>query len=138
MATPRELLLAPGDFVNAANGEVTVTSRSEQESTDGPSAQVELQGAGFRALQTLVLFDTREQALAALDGIRADLVSRGEAEPGAPEASGVFDHRLGGDDAASLFFIENRGLVRLTVTGPDRHRLLDQLAAIARGKLAGN
>ena len=132
-ANPGELLLAPGDF---PRGDVSVVSLSEQESLDGPSAQVELAGPGFRALQSVVLFGSREQALAALDGIRADLVSRGEAGPGEPGTSGVFEHRLGDADAASLFFIENRGLGRLTVAGPDRHRLLRELAAVARGKLA--
>ena len=133
---PRELLLAPGDFANG--GAVTVASLSEEESRDGPSAQVELQGAGFRAVQSLVLFDSREKALAVLDGIRADLASQDAAGPGAPESSGVLEHQLGNAAAASLFFIESRGLVRLTVTGPDRRRLLDELAAAARGKLAGN
>ena len=132
-ATPGELLLSPGDF---PRGVVSVVSLSEQESLDGPSAQVELEGPGFRALQSVVLFGSREQALAALDGIRADLVSRGEAGPGEPGASGIFEHRLGDADAASLFFIENRGLGRLTVAGPDRHRLLRELVAVARGKLA--
>lgn len=135
MASPRELLLAPGDF---AGGAVTVAALTEQESRDGPSAQVELQGAGFRAVQSLVLFDSRERALAALDGIRADLASQGAAGPGVPESSGVLEHQLGDAAAASLFFIESRGLVRLTVTGPDRRRLLDELAAAARGKLAGD
>lgn len=135
MAPPRGLLLTPGDF---AAGTVTVASLSEEESRDGPSAQVELQGAGFRAVQSLVLFASREQALAALDGIRADLASQGAAGPGAPESSGVLEHQLGNAAAASLFFIESRGLVRLTVTGPDRRRLLDELAAAARGKLAGD
>lgn len=134
MAPPRELLLAPGDFANG--GAVTVAALSEEESRDGPSAQVELQGAGFRAVQSLVLFASREQALAALDGIRADLASQGAAGPGPPESSGVLEHQLGNAAAASLFFIESRGLVRLTVTGPDRRRLLDELAAAARGKLA--
>lgn len=132
-ANPGELLLAPGDFPDAA---VSVVSLSEQESLERPSAQVELAGPGFRALQSVVLFDSRAEALAALDGIRADLVSRGEAGPGEPGASGVFEHRLGDADAASLFFIENRGLGRLTVAGPDRHRLLRELVAVARGKLA--
>ena len=132
-ANPGELLLGPGDF---PRGAVSVVSLSEQESLDGPSAQVELEGHGFRALQSVVLFGSREQALAALDGIRADLVSRGEAGPGEPGASGIFEHRLGDADAASLFFIENRGLGRLTVAGPDRHRLLRELVAVARGKLA--
>ena len=104
---------------------------------DGPSALVELQGPEFRVLQSIVLFDTREHALAALDGIRADLVSRGEAKPGEAEASGIFEHSLGGEDAASLFFLENNGLVRLTVTGPNREGRLAELTDIARNKISG-
>ena len=133
-ANPRELLLAPSDFHDQS---VSVLSVFEEESLDGPSAQVELQGPGFRVLQSLVMFGNREQALTALDGIRADLVSRGEAGPGKREASGVFSHMLGDESAASVFFIENNGLVRLTATGPDRETLLSELADIARNKLAG-
>ena len=132
-AEPRELLLAPGDFQDTA---VSVLSVSEEESLDGPSAQVEIQAPGYRVLQSLILFETRERALSALDGIRADLMNRGEATPGEPEASGVFEHLLGSDEATSLFFIEDRGLVRLTVTGPERRQRLAELAALARAKLS--
>ena len=133
-ADPRDLLLAPDDMPSAG---FSVVSLTEEESLDGSSAQVELQGTGFRVVQSLVLFENREEALSALDGIRADLVSRGETGPGQPEASGVFKHKLGNEDAASLFFIENNGLVRLTVTGPDREAKLSELAAVARDKLSG-
>ena len=131
---PAGLLLAPGDFQGVS---VSVSSASEEQSLDGPSALVELEGPDFRVLQSLVLFETREQALSALDGIRGDLVSRGETGPGEREASGVFKDRLGQEDAASLFFIENNGLVRLTVTGHDRERRLSRLADVAREKLLG-
>ncbi len=131
-SAPRELLLSPEDFPSAGVSEIAA---SEEQSLDGPSAQVELQGGDFRVLQSLILFESREQALTALDGIRADLASRGEADPGGPEASGVFEHPLG-EEAASLFFIENRGLVRLTVTGPDRQRQLAKLVTAARDKLS--
>ena len=129
-----ELLLEPEDF---AGTDVNVLSISEEQSLDGPSAQVELRGSGIRVLQSLVLFESRELALSALDGIRSDLVSRGETGPGETEASGVFAHSLGDEEAASLFFIESNGLVRLSVTGPDRDQRLKELAAVARAKLAG-
>ena len=134
LANPGSLLLTPEDFPST---EVSVLTTSEQESLDGPSALVELQGPEFRVLQSIVLFDTRERALAALDGIRADLVSRGETGPGEPEASGIFEHSLGPEDAASLFFIEENALVRLTTTGQDRERRLLELADAAREKVAG-
>ena len=133
LVNPSSLLLAPEDFHSVS---VSVLTTSEEQSTDGPSALVQLQGPEFRVLQSIVLFDSREHALAALDGIRADLVNRGEAEPGGAEASGIFEHSLGGEDAASLFFIENNGLVRLTVTGLNRGGRLAELAGIAREKLA--
>lgn len=135
LENPAELLLEPADFPGIA---VSVVSTSEEQSLDGPTALVELQGPGFRVLQTLILFETREQALSALDGIRADLVSRGETGPGEREASGIFRHPLGDSEAASLFFIESNGLVRLTVTGPDRENRLRELAAISRERLKGN
>ncbi len=132
-ADPRTLLLAPEDFADAA---VSVVSTSEQESLDGPSALVELEGPDFRVLQSLVLFENREQALSALDAIRADLVSRGETGPGEPEASGVFNDRIGNEEASGLFFIEQNGLVRLAVSGTDRERRLDELLMLARSKLS--
>ena len=115
---------------------VSVLTTSEEQSLDGPSALVELQGPEFRVLQSIVLFDTREDALTALDGIRADLVSRGETGPGGAEASGIFEHSLGTEDAASLFFIEENALVRMTATGQDRQRRLLELADAARDKIS--
>ena len=114
---PGNLLLSPDDFSGVS---VSVASASEQESLDGPSAQVELEGPDFRVLQSLLIFETEEAALAALDAIRADLVSRGETGPGERQTSGVFNDRIGVEDAASLFFIERNALVRLTVSGPER------------------
>ena len=134
LENPEGLLLGPQDFQEVA---VTVTSVSAEQSLDGPSAQADLQGPGFRVVHSVVLFETREAALAALDGIRADLVSRGETGPGKPEASGVFEHQLGTEEAASLFFIESNALVRLTVTGPQRDRRLADLEALVRERLGG-
>ena len=131
---PRDLLLAPDDF---PGGGVTVVSLSEEQSLDGPSAQVELQGPDFRVIQSLILHENRESSLAALDGIRADLVSQGQTGPGETEASGIFEHMLGSEAAVSVFFIEDRGLVRLTVTGTGRHERLDDLTGVARNKLTG-
>ena len=134
-ANPGDLLLSPGDV---SDMQLTVISQSEEQSGEGPSALVELQGPGFRVLQSVVLFESRELALTALDGIRGDLASRGEAGPGGVETSGVLEHSLGQDEASSVFFIEDRALVRLTVTGPERLQLLEELAAIARNKLEGS
>ena len=134
-ALPRDLLLGPGDI---PEGSVTVVSLTEGQSLDGRSAQVELQAHGYRVLQSLVLFETRGGALAALDGIRADLVSRGETGRGGAQASGIFEHMLGQEEAASVFFIEGPALVRLTATGPDRQLHLDDLSELARRKLAAN
>ncbi len=116
--------------------QLTVVSESEEQS-EAPSALIELQGPGFRVLQSVVLFESRELALSALDGIRSDLVSLGEAGPGGVETSGVLQHTLGREEASSLFFIESRALVRLTVTGPDRQQRLEELAEVARNKLEG-
>ena len=134
-AEPRGLLLEPNDF---PGGGVSVISVDEEQSLDGPSAQVELQAPGYRVLQSVVLYESRGLALSALDGIRADLVSRGETGPGGVETSGVFEHMLGLDQAASLFFIEDRALVRLTVTGDERQERLSDLAGAARGKIEGD
>lgn len=133
-ANPGDLLLSPGDVSGI---QLTVISQSQEQSGEGPSALVELQGPGFRVLQSVVLFESRELSLAALDGIRGDLSSQGEAGPGGVETSGVLEHSLGQDEASSVFFIEDRALVRLTVTGPERLQRLEELAAIARNKLEG-
>ena len=132
---PRDLLLSPDDVPGM---QLNIVSVSEEASGEGPSALVELQGPGFRVLQSIVLFENRELALAALDGIRSDLVNRGETEPGGVERSGVLEHNLGSEAASSMFLIEDRALARLTVTGPERQQLLDQLADAAREKLADN
>ena len=129
---PRELLLSPADIPGMG---LKVVAESEEQSVEGPSALVELQGRDFRVLQTVVLFETRELALSALDGIRSDLVNRGEAGPGGVETSGILEHTLGPDEASSQFLIEDRALLRLTVTGPDRLQLLEQLAEATRNKL---
>ena len=133
-SAPRDLLLTPGDF---RDGGVTVLSLSEEQSLEGPSAQVELQGPEYRVLQSIVLYENRELALAALDGVRADLISRGERGPGGVEASGVLDHMLGTEEAASLFFIEGRALVRMTVTGDGRQERLFELSEAVRDRLSG-
>ena len=131
---PQDLLLSSGDVPGM---QLTAVSASQEESVEGPSALVELQGPGFRVLQSVVLFESRELALSALDGIRSDLVNRGDTEPGGMETSGILEHTLGSEEASSLFLIEGRALVRLTVTGPERQRLLHDLADIARSKLEG-
>ena len=131
--SPRELLLSQEDFPEV---QLTVLSESEAMSGEGPTALVELQGPGFRVLQSVLLFENRERALAALDGIRGDLISTAGTDPGGVERSDVLQHTLGEEAAASLFFIEDNGLVRLTVTGPERGQLLEELAEIAREKLA--
>ena len=130
---PRDLLLTPGDFQDVG---VSVLSLTEEQSLDGPSAQVDLQGPGYRVVQSIVLYENRDKALAALDGIRADLVRRGEAGPGAAGSSGVLEHLLGLEEAASLFFIEHRALVRMTVSGDGREERLSELADAARKKLS--
>ena len=134
LTNPQELLLSPEDF----DAPVIVLSESAEQSPGRPSAQVTLEATEFKVLQSLVLFESHEVALSALDGIRADLVSRGDTGLGEREASGIFQDHLGQEEAASLFFIENNGLVRLSVTGPDRERRLADLAEGAREKLSGS
>ncbi len=131
---PVELLLSPEDVPGM---QLTVVSESEEQSEEGPSALVEMEGPGFRVLQSVLLFESRELALSALDGIRGDLVSLGETGPGGVETSGVLQHTLGTEKASSLFLIEENALTRLTVTGPERDEFLEQLAELAREKLDG-
>ena len=129
-----ELLLGAGDLAEEG---VTVASISEAQSLDGPSALVELEGPGFRVMQNIIIYESREDALTVLDEIRADLVAGGQTGPGSVEASGVMDYTLGTEEAASMFLIEGRALVRLTATGEGRKERLLELAKAAREKLSG-
>ena len=135
---PRDLLLGPGDFPGQA---VTETSRETGEtSLYEPAVQVELSGPDFTLLESLVLFESGHLALTILGEIKRDQTAQGvTAQPvdGFDDNSGVIGDQLHGDDAATLFFVQGRALVRITLTGDGRTERVWEIARLARDKSGG-
>ena len=133
---PLDLLIGAEDFpglaVTATGGEAGETTGAE------PAAQVELTGPGFKLLESLVLFETKDQALEILAGIKQDMAALGtNAAPvdGFQDISGIdANSSLDGEPASTLFFVEDRALVRLTVAGPDWQARIIDLSETARDK----
>jgi hypothetical protein len=132
---PRDLLLSPEDFPRSG---VTETSRETGESNqEEPAVQVELTSQDFTVLESLVLFESEELALALLSEIRQDQISQGvDAHPvdGFDANSGVLADRLHGEDASTLFFVEGRALVRITLSGVRHAEQVWDVARLAREK----
>ena len=130
---PRELLLGPEDFPGQA---VTETGRETGEtSLDEPAVQVELSGPNFILLESLVLFQAENLARTILSGIKQDQLAQGVRPlpvEGFEDNTGVIDDHLGGDDASTLFFVQGRALVRITLTGAGRTEMVWEIAALAR------
>jgi len=130
-----DLLLNPGDFPGLA---VTGTEVQASETTQGESAvQVELSGPDFVLGESLVLFETRDAARSILAGIKRDQLDRGTypIEPGNFEdVTGVLAEDHGGSETLTVFFVEGRALVRVTLSGPNRRALLPVYTEEARAK----
>ncbi len=134
-APPRELLLGPGDFPGQS---VTETSRETAEtSLDEPAVQVELSAPDFILLESLVLFETENIARTILSGIKQDQLTQGVTShpvEGFQDNTGVIDDQLKGEDASTLFFVQGRALVRITLTGNGRADRVWEIAGLAREK----
>lgn len=135
---PRDLLLGPDDFPDTT---VIETSREDGSTNqDEPAVQVELSSPEFELLESLVLFENEDIALSILAGIKQDQVARGvtaEPEEGFKDNSGVMSEQLNGEDASTVFFVEGRALVRLTLSGDGRDEMVWALARLARDKSGG-
>jgi hypothetical protein len=131
----QDLLLDAGDFPGLA---VTETQVQTSETTQGePAVQVMLSGPDFVLGQSLVLFETQGAARSILAEIKKGQIARKTSpiESGKFEdASGVLAEDHGGDETLSLFFVEGRALVRVTLSGVDRRALLPVYAEEARAK----
>ena len=132
---PRDLLLSPDDFPRSG---VTETSRETGESNKyEPAVQVELTSLDFTVIESLVLFESVDLALALLSEIKQDQLSQGvDAHPvdGFDANSGVLADRLHGDDASTLFFVEGQALVRITLSGVGHAERVWDIARMAREK----
>ena len=117
---------------------VTETSRETGESNKyEPAVQVELTSLDFTVIESLVLFESVDLALALLSEIKQDQLSQGvDANPvdGFDANSGVLADRLHGDDASTLFFVEGQALVRITLSGVGHAERVWDIARMAREK----
>ena len=132
---PRDLLLSPDNFPRSG---VKETSRETGESNKyEPAVQVELTSLDFTVIESLVLFESVDLALALLSEIKQDQLSHGvDAHPvdGFDANSGVLADRLHGEDASTLFFVEGQALVRITLSGVDHAERVWDVARLAREK----
>lgn len=132
---PGDLLLGPADFPGQG---LTETSRETGEtSLDEPAVQVVLTGNDFTLLESLVIFDAEDLALTFLNGIKQDQTTQGvTADPvdGFDDNSGIIGDQLQGEDAATIFFVQGRSLVRITLTGAGREDKVWEIARLAREK----
>ena len=132
---PQDLLLGPEDFPSTG---VTETSREDGETNqDEPAVQVELTSPDFTLLESLVLFEDEYIALTILAAIKQDQITQGvtpKAMEGFEDNSGVLSEKLHGEDASTLFFVEGRALVRITLSGDGQADNVWAFARLARKK----
>lgn len=132
---PSELLLSPTDFPGEG---FTETYREDGETNlNQPAVQVELSSPALTVLESLVLFETAQMATTTLAGIKQVQLTQGV--PSAPvegfyDNSGVMQEQLHGEDASTLFFVEGRALIRLTVSGGAGAARVWEIAGLAREK----
>lgn len=130
-----EMLLNQGDFPGVS---VVETDRQEGDTSDGqPSGLVTLAGPNFTVLHSIAMFESESTARSVLRGIKDDQIAQGVTPqdlPGFKDASGVFEEVRNDEESATLFFVEGRALVKVTVSGPERRELLSRLAETAREK----
>ena len=131
----KELLLSPGDFPGLAMIETAIqTSESSQ---GQPSAQVDLSGPNFILSQSLLMFESQQEARSVLEGIKRDQLAQGIESTNTgkfQDSSGILSELRGGQESHTLFFVEGRALVRITISGPSSLDLLTQYADKAREK----
>ena len=134
-AQAEDLLLSADDFpgIEMAEtiGQSTVTELGVS------AAQVDLNTPDFTLTQSVTVFQTAPSALAVLASIKQDQSSQGVplSDLGQfQDVSGIITELRGGEEFLTLFFIEGRALVRLTISGPERQTMLPIIAEQARDK----
>ena len=135
---PRDLLLDPSDFPKI---DVTETVQEPgSTNADEPAVQVELKAPDFTVLESLVLFETEDLALEILSGIKQDQLAQGVPSvvvEGFKDNSGVMNDQLHSEDASTVFFVEGKALVRITLSGVARTENIWEIARLAREKSRG-
>ena len=72
--------------------------------------------------------------------IKQDQIAQGvtaEAVAGFEDNTGVMSEQLNGEDASTVFFVEGRALVRLTLSGEGGDEMVWAFARLAREKSGG-
>ena len=132
---PRDLLLNPRDFSNQT---VTHSSQEIEDSLlDGAAVLVVLNGPDFKLLESLVLFESKALAAKVLDEIKQDQLAQGviaESVEGFDGNSGVMPETLYGEPGSTLFFVEGRALIRITLSGGNHAEKVWEMARLARKK----
>ncbi len=134
-----DLLLGPSDFpgieVTESTTEATVTPQGVS------AAQVQISGPDFQLSQSIVLFATTASALSVLAGINQDQLAQGVIPPAVPsgpnqlqDTSGILTEVRDGQETLTMFLVEGRALIRLTVSGPGGQATLASYAEKARSK----
>ena len=135
---PSDLLLDSNDFPEM---NITEISRGVG-STDSerPAVQVELRANGFTILESLVVFENKDLALSILTSIKQDQTGQGVGSvpvEGFDDNSGVMVEHLDDDEKSTVFFVEGRVLVRITVSGEEAIESIWEIASRAREKSEG-
>ena len=137
-APPDDLLLTRNDF--PTDSVIEIPEEPGATNKDEPTVQVKLKAPRFTILESLVLFESRELALAILAGINQDHTALGVVSTSAEEfddSSGVIVERLDGKPASTVFFVEGRVLVKITVSGDNGVASVWEIARRAREKVEG-
>ena len=135
---PSGLLLARDDF--PTEGVIEIARESGATNNNDPAVQVELKAPGFTIFESLVLFETRELALSILAGINKDHGAQGivsASAAGFDNSSGIIVEHLDGEQTSTVFFVEGRALVKVTVKGGNGVASVWEIARRARAKVEG-
>ena len=138
-----DLLLGPSDFPGL---EVTESTTQATVTPQGVSAaQVQISGPDFQLNQSIVLFATPASALSVLAGIKQDQLAQGVISSDVlsivpsgtdqfQDSSGVLIEIRDGQESLTMFLVEGRALIRITVSGPGAQSMLAGLAEKSRSK----
>ena len=135
---PSDLLLSAADFPQMNLTEIVQETGFHND--EAPAVQVQLRANGFIILQSLVLFENRDSALEILTSIKRDQTAQGVASVpvgGFEDNSGVMIERSENSRNSTVFFVEGRALVKITVSGEEASASIWEIAARARERSAG-
>ena len=135
---PTDLLLGSADFPEMNITETVREIRANNEK--GHAVQVELRGNELLILDSRVLFENRDVALDILTRIKRDQTAQGvDSVPvkGFDDNSGVMVEHLDDVKKSTVFFVEGRTLVRITVSGEKSAASIWEIANRARKKSEG-